>query len=389
MKGSPILLLVLLSLVVSAALAQDAPAPAAPAPRWFEKTDLSGFLAGEGRWRRTGAGAAAAITTDLYLRAFELSIEADVIDWLSATIVINSEYVGDPLNAGDSTVVVDEAHLDISVPRTPIYFVLGKRIQPFGLFESYLVTDLLVQDGYETKAVGLTAGIKAPGSTDLSITAYKGHIRSDHMTQSGLLGPEAPDFPEAAAARVDSWIISVLSSPTGDDWRISAGLASEPGEAGRLTTLNIGSYLSFPFYENLEFNAEYMKALRRDLLPAAGRSFLESTLSVTAAYLLVPQEMKDQAGRNYRARKSRRLAHPAVLAVRFEALKDDGRAEALGTWSVKHRLAAGGRYTFYERGNVEAALGFEYRRQAVRISPAFTGAATSANEFYLRFGLDF
>jgi hypothetical protein len=384
------LLFAFLALVASApALAQNAPADPVPAPKWFEKIDLSGFLAGEARWRRTGEGAAAGTMTDLYLRAFELSVEADVIDWLGATLVINSEYIGDALYGADSTVVVDEAHLDITVPHTPIYFILGKKIQPFGLFESYLVTDLLVQDGYETKAVGLTAGIRAPGSIDLSMTAYKGHIRSDHMAQSGLLGPEVPDLPEAGPARINSWIISALSSPVGDDWRISAGFASEPGEAGRLTTLNVGSYLSFPLYENLEFNAEYMRALRRDPVPATGRSFCESALSVTAAYLLVTQEMKDQTGRNYRARKSRRLAHPAVLAVRLEALDDDGRAEALGTWSVRNRLCAGGRYTFYERGDVEAALGFEYRRQTVRVSPAFAGPAPSAHEFYLRFGLDF
>ena len=390
MKGICLLALPALALALAVpAPAQNAPSPAAPPLKWTDTVSLSGFLAGDARWRRAGEGASAVTTTDLYLRAFELSVEADVRDWLQATAVINSEYIGDALNAGDSTVVVDEAHLDIDVPHTPIYFVLGKRIQPFGLFESYLVTDLLVQDLYETKAVGLTAGLKAPGSTDISVTAYKGHIRSDHMAQSGLLGPEVPDLPEDPAARVDSWIVSALSSPIGDDWRISAGLASEPGALGRQTMFNVGSYLSFPFHEHLEFNAEFMKALRRDPVPAAGRSFRESAFSVTAAYLLVTREMKDQSGRNYRARKSRRLAHPAVLAVRFEALDDDGRAEALGAWSVKDRICAGGRYTFYEHENVEAALGFEYRRQSVRISPAFAGPTPSAHEFYLRFGLDF
>jgi hypothetical protein len=386
MKG--ILLALSMTVGLAGPLSPQAPAlPAAPQPP--DTFNLSGFLAGEARWLKSGKGPAAATTTDLYLRAFELSVEADIGDMLSATAVINSEYIGDPLNGADSQVIVDEAHLDIDVPHTPFYFVLGKRIQPFGLFETYLVSDLLVQDAYETKAVGLTAGIKAPGSTDVSVTAYKGHIRSDHMAQSGLFGPDAPDFPQAAPTRVNSWIVSALSSPVGDDWRISAGFSSEPGDAGRLTTLNVGSYLSFPLYENLEFNAEYMKALRRDAVPAAGRSFLESALSFTAAYQLIPPEMRDQAGRNYRARKRRRLAHPAVLAIRFEALDDDGRAESLGTWSVKNRLGAGGRYTFYEHGNVEAALGLEYRHQSTRVSPAFAGDVPSAHAFYVRFGLDF
>jgi hypothetical protein len=374
---------------VPPAQAPQAGAVAPDAEKWYQKISLSGDLSGEARWLRTGAGAASATSSDLYLRSVEIGVEADVDDWLSATVVINSEYIGDPLIGDDPTVVVDEAHLDITIPNTPFYVILGKRIQPFGLFESYLVTDLLVQDGYETKAVGLTAGLKGPGDTDVSFTAYKGHIRADHMAQSGLLGPDGPGAPQAAVSRADSWIVSGLSSPLGDDWRVSAAFASEPGDAGRQTTLDVGSYLSFPLFENIEFNGEYIRALRRDPVPGLGRSCLESALSLTAAYQLVTREMKDTAGRNYRARKSRRFAHPYVIAVRYEALDDGGRAEGLGTWSVKNRIGVGGRYTFYEKGDIEAALSFEYRRQTVRVSPLFAGPVPSAHAVYVRFGLDF
>lgn len=366
------------------------PAPAEVTPKLTDKISLSGFLAGEGRWKTTQEMPAAVTSTDLYLRAFELGIEVDVVDWMSATVVLNSEYIGDALNGGDSGVVVDEAHLDISVPHTPVYFVLGKRIQPFGLFETYLVTDLLVQDAYETKAVGLTAGINAPRSTDLSITLYKGRIRSDHLADSDLLGPDVPDLPEMNIARADSWILSGSSYPLrDDDWRVSAALASEPGSVRRMTTLNLGSYVSFPWHENLTFNAEYMRALRRDDVPGLGRSFRETALSVTASYQLVTREMEEPSGRNYRARRARRLAHPTVVVVRFEALDDGSRAAVLGTWSVRNRISAGGRYTFFEKGGVEAALGLEYRWQTLRISPAYVGPAGPSHEVYMRFGLDF
>jgi hypothetical protein len=358
-------------------------------PSWFDRISLTGFLSGDGRWRRAGDGPSVSTTTDLYLRAFELGVEANIAGWLSATAVLNSEYVGDPLNAGDARVLVDEAHLDITVPHTPLYFVIGKRIQPFGLFETYLATDLLVQDAYETKAVGLTAGIQATGETDLSFTAYKGRVRGDHLAASALLGPDVPDLPAIDVPRANSWIVSGISSPLGDDWRVSAAFASEPGAVRRATTLNVGSYLSFPFYEHIDFTAEYMKALRRDDVPGLGTSFLEQALSFTASYQVVTQEMKETAGRNYRGRKSRRLAHPTVVALRFEALDDGGRAAALGTWSVRHRMSAGGRYTFYEAGNVEAALTLEYRRQTVRASPLFAGPVPATHEVYFRFGLDF
>ena len=353
------------------------------------KIDLSGFLAGEGRWRKTGERAAAVTSTDLYLRAFELGVEADVVDWVSATIVLNSEWIGDALNAGDARVVVDEAHLDIAVPHTPIYFVLGKRIQPFGLFETNFVTDPLVQDAYETKSVGLTVGIKTVRSTDLSVTAYKGRVQSDHLAQSGLFGPDAPDSPAVDVSRVDSWIVSGSSNPVGEAWTVFAALASEPGAGRRMTTFNAGSYLNVPGLKNLQLDAEYMRALRREDVPGLGRSFREAVLSVAASYHLITPERRVLAGRNYRARKLRRLAHPALVAVRYETFDDGSRADVLGSWSVRNRVTLGGRYTFFEQGSVLAALSLEYRRQTLRISPAYTGPAGPSHEVYVRFGLDF
>ena len=356
---------------------------------WSDKINLSGFLAGEGRWRRTQEAPAAVTTTDLYLRAFEIGVEADVADWVSATVVLNSEWIGDALNTGDARVVVDEAHLDIAVPHSPVYFVLGKRIQPFGLFETYFVTDPLGQDAYETKSVGLTAGIKTARSTDLSVTIYKGRVQSDHLAGSGLFGPGATSSPEVAVNRVDSWILSGASSPVGEAWTVFASLASEPGAGRRMTTLNVGSYLNIPGLKSLQIDAEYMRALRREDVPGLGRSFREVVLSVSATYQLVSPERPISHGRNYRARKSRRLAHPALAAVRFEAFDDGSRAAVLGSWSVKNRVTVGGRYTFFEKGSVVAALSLEYRKQTLRISPAFEGSAGPSHEVYMRFGLDF
>jgi hypothetical protein len=251
------------------------------------------------------------------------------------------------------------------------------------------VTDLIVQDAYETKAVGLTAGIKAPRSTDLSVTVYKGRVQLDHLAQSGLFGPAATDSPEVAVNRVDSWIISGVSNPVGEAWRVFAALASEPGTGRRMTTFNAGSYLTIPGLKNLQIDAEYMRALRREDVSGLGRSFREAALSVSASYQFVSRGRPVVAGRNYRARKSRRLAHPALVAVRYEAFDDGSRAAILGSWSVKNRVTMGGRYTFFEHESVLAAFSLEYRRQAMRISPAFEGSAGPSHEVYVRFGLDF
>jgi hypothetical protein len=77
------------------------------------------------------------------------------------------------------------------------------------------------------------------------------------------------------------------------------------------------------------------------------------------------------------------------VAVRFEAFDDGSRAAVLGSWSVKNRVSLGGRYTFFERGSVLAALDLEFRRQTLRISPAYEGSVGACHEVTVRLGLDF
>jgi hypothetical protein len=376
--------------VVSSAL-QNASGGTPEISKWFEKIRLSGSLAGEGRWRKTGdeASSGSSIATDLYLRMFEIGVEADFADWASATVLLNSEWIGDSLHGGDGAVVVDEAHLDISVPRLPFYFVLGKRTQPFGLFEAHFVTDPLTQDAYETQTVGLSAGLKAPLATDLSLTFYKGRVQSDHLSASGLYDSAAAPIPAVAVARVDSWILSGISTPVRDIWTVFAAYSSEPGAGRRMTTLGLGSNLVIPGLRNLQIDAEYMRALRREDVPGLGRSFRETAVSVTASYQFILRQRTLRGGGNYRARKSYRMSHPAEIALRLEAFDDGSRASALGSWSVKSRAGLGGRYTFFEKGSFLAALELEVRKQAVRVSPAFEGTAPATHEVYLRLGLDF
>jgi hypothetical protein len=376
---------------VVASASQNAPGGSPDIRKWFEMIRLSGSLSGEARWRKMGddASPGSASTSDLYLRMFEIGVEADFADWASATVVLNSEWIGDSFHGGDGTVVVDEAHLDISVPRLPFYFVLGKRTQPFGLFEAHFVTEPLTQDAYETQTVGLSAGFKAPLSTDLSLTLYKGRVQSGHLLGSGLYDPAAAPVPAVAVPRVDSWILSGTSTPARDIWTVFAAYSSEPGAGRRMRTLGLGSNLVVPGLRNLQIDAEYMRALGREDIPGLGRSFRETAVSVTASYQFVLRQRALGGGGNYRARKSHRMSHPAEIMLRFEALEDGSRASALGSWSVKNRASIGGRTTFFEKDSFLAALEIEARKQTVRISPAFTGAAPAGYEVYLRLGLDF
>lgn len=336
-----------------------------------------------------GASPGPVRTSDIYLRLVEIGIETELADWASAIVVLNSEYIGDPLHGEDGRVVVDEAHVDLAVPHLPFYFVLGKRTQPFGLFETHFITDPLTQDAYETKAVGLTAGLRAPLSTDLSLTFYKGRILSDQLSGSELYDPDAAPALARTALRADSWILSGITTPVRDTWNIFAAYSNEPGARRRMTTLCLGSNLVVPGLRDLQIDAEYVRALGREDVSGLGRAFRERTFSVTASYQLVSRPRTLRGGRNYRARKSRRLSHPAEVALRFEAFDDGSRASVLGSWSVRNRASLGGRCAFFENDGFLAALELEVRKQTVRVSPAFVGAAPAGHEVYLRLGLDF
>jgi hypothetical protein len=196
---------------------------------------------------------------------------------------------------------------------------LGKRTQPFGLFETHFVTDPLTQDADETQTVGVSAGLKVPLETDLSLTFYKGRVQSDHLYASGLFDPAAAPVPAVTVARVDSWILSGISTPVKDIWTVFAACSSEPGAGRRMTTLGLGSNLVIPGLKNLQIDAEYMRALGREDVHDLGRSFRETAVSVTASYQFVLRPRTLRGGGNYRSRKSQRLSRPAEMALRFEA----------------------------------------------------------------------
>ncbi len=143
---------------------------------WMNRVRITGSLLGEGRWQRYNALPlkTANAASDLYLRLVELGIESDIPGWGSGTCVLNSEWIGDYLNQSDERLQVDELHVDLARNSFPLYFVFGKRAQPFGVFENHLISDPITLDAHETKKVGATVGYTGPIEMDLSLTAYKG-----------------------------------------------------------------------------------------------------------------------------------------------------------------------------------------------------------------------
>ena len=124
-------------------------------------------LEGEVRWRRYGnlGDRNSGSTSDIFLRDAEIGLEFKPTDYLSGKLVLKSEYLGSDTTDGgaeaDSAVVVDEATITFEQEGGfPLYFVIGKRTQPFGAYYERLVTDTPAKDAYEANQVGVTVGYK-------------------------------------------------------------------------------------------------------------------------------------------------------------------------------------------------------------------------------------
>ncbi len=363
---------------------------------WLGHIKMTGNLEGHfrGMRHRDAFVGDSGVMTDIYFRRVELGIETSFSDWATAIAVLNSEFIGDPMQKGDERITVDEVHFDLRERGTPVYFVFGKRTLSFGEFENALVTDPMTQDAYEIKKVGATIGFSGPLDADVSATVYKGDELVTHLFQSALFDTNRVKRDVLEINNLGSFVVAASSTPVEDALTLFAAFSSEPGTDKRNTTANAGFSFKLPFFANVAIDVEYMKALQRELyLLDGGRSSRESRESVLAATLSYSFTVKRSILHNrglYRARRQYRRAHPIEAALRFERFGDDGLSGRFAAWSVRHRYLAGGRYTFYQSGDVAVYLGLEYRRTEFRVPFGQANAVNPSNdEGYVAFGLDF
>ncbi|RMG68113.1 MAG: LbtU family siderophore porin, partial [Nitrospirae bacterium] len=354
-----------------------------------ERLSLGGSLYGEYRWmkNRDITDPDSDSTSDLYLRKLELAIEAELTDWLTASTVLNSEWIGDDLNQGDEKITVDEATISLKTDDIPFYMVFGKRTQPFGVFENHLITDPMTQDAYETKRVGITLGYTGPMGLDLSGTLYKGEEQMEHLFESGLFDSDTLSRKEGDTDDVGSFILAGSITPV-EYLTLFTSYLSEPGRGSRNETLNAGISLVPPFIEGVRFDAEYMKALDREKYAGLRNEYREGVFSATLAYEFVLRKRKSLGGGLFSARREHLISEPLEIAIRYEHFDDDGMSDDLGIWTVRDRYSAGARYSFYndEETGFNAFVAGEYRHTELRTHEAMKD---NNDEVYLRLGVDF
>ncbi len=318
----------------------------------------------------------------LFISRLELGAEATFTEWLKGFVLLKAEDIG---TAEETAPFIDEVTLTFKKDDFPFYLILGKRAQPFGVFENHLITDPLTQDAYETVRAGLTIGYEGPLGSDLSLTVYHGDEQMNHLFEAGIFDTERVARKEGGIPEFSSLILSATLSPVQNDYTILTFFGSfltEEGRSSRNNTLSTGASLMFPSFKNIRIDAEFMKALSRETYNAAPKAFKEAVYSVSVAYDFILRKKKIIGSDPFTERKAHLMAEPFKVALRYEYFDDDGMHKELGVWTLKERFSAGFRYTFYKADDFSAYLAGEFRRTNYR-------AKEDDSEAFFRLGVSF
>jgi hypothetical protein len=330
---------------------------------WAEKITLNGAVEFDYTYQDDSNLADSSVndsTSDLYIGTVELGLGIAFHEAVTGSVVLKAENVGDdPENDDtDDDPFVDEAIITIQQEGFPLYFVGGKRTQPFGFFNNHLISDPITQDCYEVVKAGATVGY-TPGilNMDMSLTAYRGETLADKVAETGWL-----DWSNTADTDdISSYIANVTAYCLNECMVFSLYYDSEPGEGSRNET--IGGTFSYAM-ENigLTLDAEYIAAVDRE--NAAGGAE-ESAWFAGAAY---------------------RVIDPMEIAVRYESFDDDQNGDQ--DLHLENRYSLGVTYTLFEKDPFVCNLMGEYRKSNYEAA-AGGSADDDLDEFFARVAIAF
>jgi hypothetical protein len=294
-------------------------------------------------------------TSDLGLGSVDLELRVFFNEWAKAKVVLAADDVGK--EDGDENIKMDEAIMTLECPWVPLYFVGGKTVLPFGVFEDRLIIAPITEDLYEVDTVGATLGLTPDFyGLDISITVYEGQEIIENLNDFGA-HEFTPDRQEEDD--VSSFIANVTLEPVEDMLSVSAYYDSEPGDGRRNQTL--GGAFTLDVWK-FSFDGEYITALERE----EGENGEENKESVWVV------------GLAFRPLES----VPLALVTRYEDLDDDqsgGQDEVLD-----YRYVAGFSYKFLKW----ATFFFEYDYWKYERESG-SDAADHVNSLHFRIGLAF
>jgi hypothetical protein len=294
-------------------------------------------------------------TSDLGLGSVDLELRVFFNEWVKAKIVLAADDVGK--EDGDENIKLDEAIMTLECPRVPLYFVGGKTVLPFGVFEDRLIIAPITEDLYEVDTVGATLGLTPDFyGLDISITVYEGQEIIENLEDFGA-HEFTPDRQEEDD--VNSFIANVTLEPVEDMLTFSVFYDSEPGDGRRNQT--IGGAFTLDVWK-FSLDGEYITALERE----KGEN---------------GEENKDSAwvvGLAFRPLES----VPLEFVTRYEDFDDDEKGDQDEV--LDYRYVAGFSYKFLKW----ATFFFEYDYWKYERESG-SDAADHVNSLHFRIGLAF
>ncbi|MBN2126519.1 MAG: LbtU family siderophore porin [Deltaproteobacteria bacterium] len=345
------------------------------AVKWLDRITFSGAVEldyGYADDRDTGDNRVSDSTSDMDIGTVELGAEIALHEYVTGNVLFKAENLD-----ADDNVFCDEATITLGKEGFPLYFVGGKRAQPFGVFESHLISDPLTQDLYEIADTGATFGF-APGvyGMDISATLYRGEVLMTRMLE-GAYGLDRTYLDDTGAlpgwreggmdARYDesdgvsSFIGNITMEPM-EGMAAAIFYDSEPGDGKRNTTL--GGMFHFEI-SGFTLDAEYITALGREEDAITGKEHKESALVGSVAYYVTDD---------------------LEVAARYETFEDDIQGDQDS--HLDYRYALGCTYTLFKTEDFSASLMGEYRKSRFERqegSPTDDGL----NEFFARLAIEF
>lgn len=296
-------------------------------------------------------------TSDLDVGTVELGAEVRFHEWVTGNFILKGENLDD-----NDRVFWDEVTITIQKEGFPLYFVGGKRAQPFGVFNSHLISDPITQDCYEVARSGATVGFTHDFlELDISATVYKGEVLADKLTEAGYGWGRDPNPNPDPTDDVTSYILNISMAPA-EGLNMSAYFDSEPGQGGRNETA--GAAIEYAIGP-VTFDVEYIAALNRERNATANKEYRESAWFGAIAF---------------------QVADPLEIAARYEVFEDDIDGDQDG--HLENRYLIGANYTLFKKDNFSATLMLEYRRSNYEKSAGGT-AHDNMDEIFARIAVGF
>jgi hypothetical protein len=270
-------------------------------------------------------------TSDLDVGTVEFGAEVKFHEWVTGNFLLK----GEELDGDDDRVFWDEVTITIQKEGFPLYFVGGKRTQPFGVFNTHTINDPITQDCYEICKSGATLGFTYdPIGLDISATVYKGEELMGHLEEAEYGNERNTAGGYEETDDVSSWIGNITIAPV-EGLTLAAYFDSETGDgdnnetAGGMFEYQIGVFT---------IDAEYIGAINRED-KGDGEEHKESAwLGAVACQVMDPLE----------------------IALRYEGYDDDISGDQDG--HLEDRYILGVNYTLFEKDDFATTLMLEYRR---------------------------